>query len=75
MVAFGAPCIYGVPPTPGLKSRGSQVKQGEFIEETLGVAQREDILQNGPSTEHERLAIDPGKLTSNLKRFPEDCPF
>ncbi|CAE7590368.1 unnamed protein product [Symbiodinium pilosum] len=26
---------------------GSSVRKGEFIEETLGVAQREDILQNG----------------------------
>ena len=28
---------------------GSSVRKGEFIEETLGVAQREDILQNGTS--------------------------
>ena len=26
---------------------GSPVQRGDFIEETLGVAEREDILQNG----------------------------
>lgn len=39
--------IRAVEPAVRAKQRGSLVQKGDFIEETVGIAQREDIIQHG----------------------------